>query len=278
MERSNMENFFDPVIQFFQQATADIILNIVGTIILCLIIWKLSKKLLDAIKNKMAKSKMDQGVVSFVHSFLSISIKIILIVSVLIKLGVPSASFVAMLGSASIAIGLAFQGSLSNLAGGLMILIYRPFRAGHYIQCPGADAGTVTEIGIFYTKLLTPDKCIVVLPNGALSNGTITNMSAEPIRRIDIPLNFPLDADVEKIKSILVKVASSHPDTLDNPPIEARLSQVADGTMQFTLRVFAPQDKRWNAMHDLNEALMAEFKKENIQLAAPQLHISSGEA
>lgn len=278
MERSNMENFFDPVIQFFQQATADIILNIVGTIILCLIIWKLSKKLLDAIKNKMAKSKMDQGVVSFVHSFLSISIKIILIVSVLIKLGVPSASFVAMLGSASIAIGLAFQGSLSNLAGGLMILIYRPFRVGHYIQCPGADAGTVTEIGIFYTKLLTPDKCIVVLPNGALSNGTITNMSAEPIRRIDIPLNFPLDADVEKIKSILVKVASSHPDTLDNPPIEARLSQVADGTMQFTLRVFAPQDKRWNAMHDLNEALMAEFKKENIQLAAPQLHISSGEA
>ncbi len=272
-----MDNFFQPVIQFFQQATADFILSVIGTIILCFIIWKLSKKLLEIIKNKMSKSKFDQGVVSFVCSFLSIAIKTILIVSVLIKLGVPSTSFVTLLGSAGIAIGLALQGSLSNLAGGLMILIYHPFKVGHYIQCQDAEAGTVTEIGIFYTKLLTPDNRVVVLPNGTLSNGTITNMSAAPIRRIDIPLRFPFDEDVERIKSILAKVASSHPYTLDNPPLEARLSQVSDGTMQFTLRVFAPQDKWWNTMHDLNEALIKAFKEENIRLAAPQLHISSGE-
>ncbi|MDO5022171.1 MAG: mechanosensitive ion channel family protein [Eubacteriales bacterium] len=270
-----MDNFFQSIIKVFQEATADTILNIAGTVILYFLIWQLSKKLLGFARNSLSRSKIDKGVVSFISSFLSIAVKIILIVSVLIKLGVPSTSFVTLLGSAGIAIGLALQGSLSNLAGGLMILVYQPFKVGHFIKSPDADSGTVTEIGIFYTKLLTPDNRVVVLPNGTLSNGNIINMSAMPIRRIDIPLTFPLNADVEKIKSILVNVAKSHPDTLEDPPLEARLSQIADGTMQFTLRVFAPQSKWWNAKHDLNETLMAEFRKENIAFAAPQIHISS---
>ena len=163
-----MEDFLKPVLQFFTEATANSALNVIGTLAmffigLFAIRWVM--RLLDA---ALEKSKLDKGIITFVSSFASIGLKVMLVVMAAIQLGVPSASFVTLMGSAGLAIGLALQGSLSNLAGGFMILLYHPFRVGHFIQA-GADSGVVKEIGIFYTTLETPDRKTVVLPNGNLS-------------------------------------------------------------------------------------------------------------
>lgn len=273
-----MDDIIKPVSEFFKQASVDTVLNLAGTLLLYIVGWKIITKLMGVLEKRLLKSNMDKGVVSFLSSLISISLKVLLIVSVLIKLGVPSASFVTLMGSAGIAIGLAMQGSLANLAGGLMILIYKPFKVGHFIECNGVAPGVVREIGIFYTKLITPDNRTVVMPNSTLSNGNVINMNENPIRRIDIPLSFYSSVDVEKVKQILVDTALSHPDTLEEPAIEARLTAIEQGVFTFTLRVFTPQDKWWNARHDLNEALVEAFSKEDMAFAPPHVMVERVEA
>ena len=268
-----MDDILKPVSDFFKQASLDTVLNLAGTLLLYLVGWKIITKLMGVIEKRLLKSNMDKGVVSFLSSLISISLKVLLIVSVLINLGVPSASFVTLMGSAGIAIGLAMQGSLANLAGGLMILIYKPFKVGHFIECNGFTAGVVKEIGIFYTKLRTPDNRTVVMPNSTLSNGNVINMNENAIRRIDIPLSFYSSVDVEKVKRIMTDTALSNPDTLSEPAMEARLTTIDKGVFTFTLRVFTPQEKWWNARHDLNEALVSAFARENIPFAPPQLSV-----
>jgi small conductance mechanosensitive channel len=175
-----MDEAIKGILTFFTQATADKALTLVGSLATLVAGLLIIRWLMRILTPALRKSKIDQGVVSFVLNLISITLKVLLFAAVSIQLGVPSASFVTLMGSAGLAIGLALQGSLANLAGGVMLLLFHPFRVGHFIKA-GSDDGVVQEIGLFYTTLKTFDGRTVVLPNGALSNGVYHEL--HPITR-----------------------------------------------------------------------------------------------
>lgn len=271
-----MEDIVKAVMEFFTKATADSVLNLLGTLAmffvgLFIIRWVL--RLLDA---ALDKSKLDKGIITFVNSFASIGLKLMLAVMAAIQLGVPSASFVTLMGSAGLAIGLALQGSLSNLAGGFMILLYHPFRVGHFIQA-GPDSGVVKDIGIFYTTLETPDRKTVVLPNGTLSNGVITNISQSPFRRIDLNFSLPLDTDIDQVNELIRNVAKAHPLVSEENDVEVRLNDVSGGTLVFTLRAFTRQGDWWKTKLDLTENVAKAIRDAGLRFAAPQMELRQGQ-
>ena len=165
-------------------------------------------KIINVIEKKLKKrnlSKIDQSVKTFIISFVTIALKVLLIVVFLSMIGVPMASLITVVGSCAVAIGLALQGGLSNIAGGLMILIFKPFKVGDYINTCGFE-GTVKSITMFYTVITTIDNKIIQLPNGNLSNNNIVNYSANPQRRVDIDLSVSYNSDIDKVKKVVNKV------------------------------------------------------------------------
>ena len=183
------------------------------TLIIGLFIVKIFTKYFVKI---MQKSKVDTTLSTFLGSFISIALKVVLFVIVAATLGVEVTSFVAILGAAGLAVGLALQGSLSNFAGGVLILIFRPFNVGDFIEAQG-HLGTVEAIQILYTVLITVDNKKVVIPNGNLSNGSITNFSAMDTRRVDLVFGVGYDSDIDKVKKILMDLVSKHELILKTP-------------------------------------------------------------
>ena len=177
---------------------------------------------------------------------------IVLAVAVIEILGVPMTSVAALIASGGLAVGLAFQGALANLAGGFLILIFRPFKIGDYIDAAGAE-GIVREISIFYTKLITLDNRLVLIPNGDLMSGNVTNLTAEKIRRIDLDFKITNDIDQELVKSVLLGAASASPGVLSEPEPFARLTAVDDDTYIFTVRAWCETPGYWDVRFDLIE-------------------------
>lgn len=267
-----MNDSWQSLKNFFSQATADRVLNMAGSLVLLALGFVAIRWTLRIVDRSLRRSRLDVGVVSFLNSLASVGLKVLLIFAVAIQLGVPSASFVTLMGSAGLAIGLALQGSLSNLAGGFMILLFHPFRVGHYIKT-GTDDGVVRDIGIFYTTLETFDNKTVVLPNGMLSNNVITNFSSSATRRIDIHLSVSPRAEVDAVNALMRQVAESHPNVIKDRKIEARLNDIKDGVLVFVLRAWVKQADMWDTRLDLNEGLKRAFDGAGIAFAAPQLQV-----
>lgn len=272
-----MEKTLKTVTDFFGTAPAGALINLAGTIAMVVVGFFAIRYICRLLDKALQTSKIDKSIVSFLNSFVSIGLKVMLVVMAAIQLGVPSASFLTILGSCGLAIGLALQGSLTNLAGGLMILMFHPFKVGHYIQA-GTDAGTVREIGILYTTLETLERKTVVLPNGALSNGVITNFSVSPLRRIDLDLSVLPDAPVETVCALMEKAAKNHPKVVQPEGIESRLYNITGGVMVYGLRAYARQDDWWQTKLDLTEIIAKEFQKEGLRFAPPQLMVENRQA
>lgn len=253
--------------------TADAFLNVLGSLAMLFVGLFLIKKVMRFVNPLLDRLKIEKGVITFFKSAVTLFLRAVLIIAVLINLGVPSTSFIAMVGSAGLAIGLALQGSLSNFAGGLMILIFHPFRVGHFIQAQNAE-GIVQEIGLFYTTIQNYDKKIVVLPNGLLSNGVIANISDTRIRRINITVETLPDVNVKRVNEILAKQAESHENVLPSEGIEARLNQIASGRLVFVLRCFTLLPNYWTTMLDLNERVVDALNKNGIKLCPERLLLS----
>lgn len=209
-----------------------------------------------------------------VHSFLKNTIKVILYATVFISaaliVGIPATSFIALLSTAGVAIGLALQGAFSNFAGGIMILSFRPFKVGDYIESNGFS-GTVKEISIFYTVLKTVDNVTITIPNGTLMNAVVTNYSVENTRRADFQFSVNLNSDIEKVISILLSEADKHEAALKDPAPFARLTDRTESALVFTLRVWCDSANFWNMKFDLNESInkaLAQYK-----IAAPRQYI-----
>ncbi len=272
-----MAEMMNSIMDFFKKSPGGVLANLAGTLVMVVAGFILIRYLCRILDAALQKSRIDRSIVTFLNSFVSIGLKVLLIVMAAIQLGVPSASFLTILGSCGLAIGLALQGSLTNLAGGLMILIFHPFRVGHYISA-GSDAGTVKEIGILYTTLETLERKTVVLPNGALSNGVITNFSVSPLRRIDLDLSVLPDAPVETVCALMEKTAKNHPKVVQSEGIESRLQSVTGGVMVYGLRAFARQQDWWATKLDLTEQIAKAFRQEGIRFAAPMLTVESRKA
>ncbi len=239
----------------------------------------LIKLILKLVRRTRFMRKAELSVSRFLLSFIRIALEILLILTIVAVLGVPMSSMVAIIASAAAAIGLALQGALSNFAGGIMILVFHPFHLDDFVEA-GGFSGTVTDIGIFYTVLKTPDNKNVTIPNGTVMAQPVTNYSAHPIRRLELKFPVAYGTDIQKTREILIDEVSKHKMVLSDPEPFARLSAHEDSSLTFTVRVWVKRENYWTVNFDLMEAVHRRFAAENIQIPFNQLdvHISGNDA
>lgn len=236
-------------------------------IILIIGLWII--KMLTKTANKlMEKRNLDVSLRGFLSSLIGWALKIFLFVTVAGQLGVQTTSFAAVIAAAGLAIGMALQGSLSNFAGGALIMIFRPFKVGDYIEAQG-EQGVVKDIQIFTTKINTIDNKEVILPNGALSNGNITNYSSEENRRVDLTFGVSYDADIKQTKDVLLKVINNTPYTLKSPEPAVMVSELADSSVNFITRTWVKSADYWNAYFYITENMKIELDKAGIEIPYP---------
>lgn len=220
----------------------------------------------------MKKQKVDESLIPFMKSLLKWSLMALLLITVAGMVGIQMTSFIAIIGAAGLAIGLALQGSLGNFAGGVLILIFKPFKVGDLIEGQG-HMGVVKEIQIFNTLLTTLDNKRVIIPNGGLSNGSITNYTAEPIRRVDMVFGIGYDDDVKKAEKALLEIVKKVKKGLKDPKPMVRLSELADSSVNFTTRVWCKTEDYWDVYFSVHEAVKVDFDKKGIGIPFPQMDV-----
>lgn len=247
-------------------------LKVIGAFIIWIIGSYIIKKINKLLVKTMNKVEYDESLEKFISNLIIGALKVLLVIVILGNLGVETTSFAAVLAAAGLAVGLALQGSLSNFAGGVLLLIFKPFKTGDFIEAQG-EMGVVKEIGIFTTKINTTDNKEVIIPNGILSNGNITNYSTEENRRIDITMGVSYDADIKQTKDLLMKVLTDNPKVLKDPAPTIFLSELADSSVNFTVRPWAVSDDYWDVYFEVMEACKIELDKAGIEIPYPQMDI-----
>jgi len=261
--------------QFLQQALSFCV-EAGKTILVAVIIYIVGRFLVSLInrlvKNAMERRNLDPSIKTFVCSFVNIMLTVLLIIAVVSALGVNTTSFAALLASFGVAAGMALSGNLSNFAGGLIILLLKPFRVGDYIEAQGF-AGTVSEILIFNTVLKTVDNKVIFLPNGALSSGSIINYSREEKRRVDFTVSVEYGQDVDEAKKVLQEIFAKDSRILKEPAPFVALASMAASSVDLTARVWVSAADYWAVFFETQETIYAEFNKRGIAFPFPQLTI-----
>lgn len=261
---SNPEQMMQFVIKYGGQLLLAIITLIVG-------LWIISL-LIKGLKKLFKVRDMDPGLQSFLLSVSSVALKIMLIISVISMLGVQMTSFIAVLGAAGLAIGMALSGSLQNFAGGVMILMFKPFKVGDYITAQG-ESGTVSEIQIFHTILKTPDNKTIILPNGPVSTGSLVNYSKEPQRRVDFTFGIGYDDDIDRAKKIILSVIEKDSRILKEPEPFIGVINLGDSSVDLVVRVWAEAVNYWGIFFDIQETVKKEFDKQGVSIPYPQTDV-----
>lgn len=225
------------------------------------------------LKKALGRGRVDDSAVSFIDSFVKFGLYFILILTIASGLGVDAASIIALLGSASVAIGLAVQGSLSNFAGGVLLLILKPFAPGDYIKDGSGNEGTVDSIDVFYTHLVTPDHKSIVLPNGALVNGTIINFTKCPTRRLDISVGISYKDDIKRAKEILTGLLMADPAVLKDEEVLVFVDTLGDSSVILNLRCWTRQSDYWVAKWRLTEETKYALDGAGISIPYPQIDV-----
>lgn len=264
-ELNNYEQHLEKAIDWFWNLLPNLILAV---IILIVGLWVI--KFINKIVRKFFERRdYDLALESFLQSFIKITLKVLLAVLVVTQLGVKTSSLIAMLGAAGLAIGLALQGSLANFAGGVLILLFKPFKVGDWISAQGVD-GSVKEISIFNTKLNTFGNQIAIVPNGILANGNIVNYSAEPNRRENYKVGIGYGSNIKTAKEILLDICAQDDRILKDPAPEVYVDSLGDSSVNLTLRFWAPNDVFWPARFDLIEQSKLRFDEAGIEIPFPQ--------
>ncbi len=239
-------------------AIGDVLVSAVAKIILALLVWFIGKWIVDKLLKLLEKVKkfqeLDETLRKFLLNGAKIVLYVVLVVSIIGILGIPIASIVTILGAAGLAVGMALQGSLSNFAGGVMLMIFRPFKVGDYINAAGGE-GTVKEISLFYTVLNTIDNKTITIPNGSLMNANVTNMTAEDLRRVDLTFGCAKGEDIAKVQQTMLDVMAANELVLKDPAPFARLSGGSNEAMEFTTRAWVKSADYWTVYFDLTQAI-----------------------
>lgn len=242
-------------------------------LLLAIIVWVIGawiiKRIVKLIDVAMSKKKVEITLHQFLLSIIGITCKAILIIIFASMIGVETASLIAMLGAAGLAVGLALQGSLANFAGGILILFFRPFKAGDVIEAQGY-VGTVQEIQIFNTIVLTLDNQRVIIPNGLLSNGCVKNVFIEKTRRVDMTFGISYDDDVREAKAVLQKVMDADSRVLKDPTVDIFVAEHADSSVNFVVRPWVNSEDYWPVYFDTHEAVKIAFDEAGITIPYPQ--------
>ncbi len=254
----------------------DLAMSLGTKIIFALIVLIVGHKIVKFVKKRVLASdkikKVDPGVQSFLSSFIVIALYIVIFITIAMILGIPTTSFITALASCGVAIGLALQGALGNLAGGIIILVFKPFRVGDYISTQGEE-GKVTKITIMYTSLTTVDNKNITIPNGTLTNAVVENYSYEQLRRVDFVFSASYDSDMEKVKLVIMKVLESHEKVLKEPAPFVRMSKHTNNALEFTTRAWCNSEDYWDVNFDIIEQVNRAFKENDISIPYPQFDV-----
>ncbi|MGB0910466.1 MAG: mechanosensitive ion channel family protein [Nitrospirales bacterium] len=243
--------------------------NLLLAIFTLLIGWWLVKRVVKVVDHAMERSQVEVTLRGFLASMVGIMLKALLLISVASMIGIETTSFIAMLGAAGLAVGLALQGSLANFAGGVLILFFRPFKVGDLIEAQGF-LGIVKDIQIFVTIITTLDNRRIIIPNGPLSNGCITNLNAESLRRIDMTFGISYGDDVLKAKEVIQKVIAADERILQDPSPDVFVSEHGDSSVNFVVRPWVHPDHYWGVYFHMHEQLKLAFDREGITIPFPQ--------
>lgn len=264
--RTYFENLVPDLISFGLQVVVAILIYVVGA--------KIIKAILKMMNRSMERAGTDIGVKQFLSTVIKYALYIILIMIILNLFGIATTSVVALIGSAGVAVGLALQGSLANIAGGVLILLLKPFRVGDYIiEDTNKNEGTVAEISVFYTKLLTIDNKVVMIPNGILANASLTNVSHMDKRRVDLVVGVSYEADIKKTKEVLQKVIEEEPARLKDEEMQVFVSELADSSVNMGVRVWVKAEEYWPAKWRITENVKLALDKNGISIPYPQLDV-----
>ena len=242
--------------------------KVIGAILIYFIGSWIIKNIVKVLNNVMMKKKYDESLQKFLLNLVSWGLKIFLIITVISTLGVETTSLAAVIAAAGLAVGLALQGSLSNFAGGVLLMIFKPYKIGDLIEAQGTF-GVVKEIEIFTTKLVTPDNKLAIVPNGAMANGNIINYTTEGKIRVDTTIGIGYGEDIKKAKEVLLEVLTSNPKVLKNPAPSINVSELADSSVNFAVRPFCHPDDYWDVYFGTLEGCKLALDKAGIEIPYP---------
>ena len=263
-----LSEFMDKAIAFGLKVLAALAIYLIGAWII--------KKIKNIVHNIFIKRNTEHSIASFVESLVSITLTVFLVIFTISALGVNTTSLAALLAAGGMAIGMALSGTVQNFAGGIMLLVFKPFKAGDFIEAQGYS-GTVTDVTIVSTKITTTDNRNIIIPNGALSNGTINNYSQNVFRRLEWLVDVEYGAPSDKVKSLLKKIVDEEKRIVYAPTAPANptraLNALRDSSVQFVVRAWVKKEEYWDVLYDVNEKIYNEIPENGIQFPYPQLDV-----
>jgi small conductance mechanosensitive channel len=251
----------EKIVEFSPKVVAAILILIIG-------LW-LTKRIVKITRKLTGTRGVDETLQKFLGDLIGWVLKVLIFIVAISQLGVETTSFIAILGAAGLAVGLALQGSLANFAGGTLIMIFKPFKVGDLIKAQG-ELGVVKEIQIFVTKLISPGNKLVIIPNGVLSNGNIVNYTEEGKLRVDLTFGIGYEEDIKKAKEVLTQVMLNDPNVLKDPEPSVNVSELADSSVNFAVRPWATPDNYWDVYFGVTEAGKLALDKAGIEIPYPQ--------
>lgn len=265
----NLEKILERLLDF----GIDVGQRLIGAVLIYVIGRFIIKQLNKLLSKLLERRKLEVSVQTFLKSLTSLLLNLILAFAIVAKLGVETTSFAALLASAGVAIGMALSGNLANFAGGLIILVFKPFKVGDYIDAQSGVSGTVQEIQIFHTILRMVDNRIIYVPNGSLSSNAITNYNKQETRRAEWVFGVEYGEDYEKVKSVLERLIEADPRILKDPAPFIGLSSLSASSVDIKVRAWAKTSDYWDVVFDFNKTVYATFNKEGIGFPFPQLTV-----
>ncbi|NLL79051.1 MAG: mechanosensitive ion channel [Clostridiales bacterium] len=273
-----MDELNPGVIENFLQELPDKALHLGVRVLFAVVFFiigaEVIKLLRKIVRKSLTKTNADTGLIQFMDSFIKAALYIVLVFMVAESFGVDATSIVALLGSVGVAIGLAIQGSLSNFAGGVLILLLKPFKVGDYIiEDSKGNEGTVQEIQLFYTKLVTPDDKVIVLPNGTLANTSLTNVTATEVRRMEVKVGIAYDADMQKAKQVLYEVLQTDSAVLKEYEKKVYVDELGDSSVVMVLRCWFKNEDYWEGKWRITENAKLALDANAISIPYPQMDV-----
>ncbi len=268
----NISTHISEIIKMLSGYVTEYGLRLLGAIFVLIIGLWIIKILVKSSRRLMIKGDIDASLASFLKSMIDIVLKVLLIISVMGMMGIQMTSFIALLGAAGLAVGMALSGTLQNFAGGVMILIFKPFKVGDFINAQGYS-GVVKEIRIFVTVLTTPDNKTIFIPNGPLSNGSLTNFSTQPRRRVDWSFGVSYGDDYDTAKKMLLDMIKEDKRILTDPEPFVGLGELADSSVNITVRAWVNAADYWDVFFDMNEKYYKNVDKFNLSMPFPQMDV-----
>ena len=265
-------SWFDSIVEWATTKGLSFCVSLLGALLFLGLGFWVSKLIVKALRKMMERKKSDPGLISFVSSLANIALKVMIIISVMGMVGIQMTSFIAVLGAAGVAIGMALQGTLSNFASGVMILVFKPYRVGDFIEAQGIS-GFVKEIQIFNTIVTTFDNKTIIVPNGVLATNTLTNYSKQPTRRVDWTVGVTYGTDFKVARDSIMRILEADSRVLKEPEPFVSITAMADSSVNIAVRAWVNTSDYWNVFFDFNNKVYATFNEEGIEFPFPQMDV-----